>query len=56
MASPRCPAWDDVMVGIASWHAEVRVFRTRDVTRILLDGSSKERTRAEPFNGRCHNW
>lgn len=42
MASPRSPAWDDVMVGIASWHAEVRVFRTRDVTRILLDGLSKE--------------
>lgn len=42
MASPRCPAWDDVMVGIASWHAEVRVFRARDVTRIPLKGSSNE--------------
>lgn len=25
VASPRCPAWDDVMVGIASIVAEMRV-------------------------------
>lgn len=42
VASPRCPARDDVMVGIASIVAEMRVFRTRGVMRIPLEGSSNK--------------